>query len=163
MSLKVGRSNLYRQQESCDKISLIDDVVVAVINWDMTDEMNSDNVVQYVADAFEKFQKSPIAWNHRFGYYRSTDERKRQRELKLRVSNATRIWIIDYNSEASLPLDGLESDYYVIKKNKEGNVGLVKSKSVVPCSTLSLDSDKLPASVDDEPITFVFLEDLVFN
>lgn len=139
-----------------------DKVVVAVINWDMTDEMNSDNVAEYVAEAFREYENNPVTWNH-YPKYIHGDERVKQRHLKSRISRRTHIWIVDYNSEASLPLDGLITDYYRIKKDKTGNVRLTKSKANAPCLIECLDSAKLPCSVDDDPITFMLLEDLIWD
>lgn len=137
-------------------------IVVAIINWDMTDEMNSNNVTKFVADAFQEYERNPITWIRCSKYIREK-ERVKQRHLKSQISDATHIWIVDYNSDTSLPLDGLETDYYKITRNKIGKVGLVKSKNKVPCTIECLDPTKLSSSVDEEPITFMFLEDLIWN
>lgn len=159
---KVSKSILYKLQEPYNEIKLKDEVVVAVINWNMTDEMNSDNVAGYVAEAFREYKNNPVTWN-RHPKYIHGDERVKQRHLKSLISKTTHIWIIDYNSDASLPLDGLITDYYIIKKDKTENFSLVKSKANAPCSVECLDPTKLPSSVDDDPITFMLLENLIWN
>ncbi len=162
LASKISRSNLYKQQEPCKEIKLKDKVILAIINWDLTDEMNSNNVTKFVADAFQEYERNPITWIRCSKYIREKD-RIKQRHLKSQISDATHIWILDYNSDASLPLDGLETDYYKITRNKIGKVGLVKSKNEVPCTVECLDPSKLSSSVDEEPITFMFLEDLIWN
>lgn len=147
---------------SCLKEKKDDKIVVAIINWDMTDEMNSNNVTKFVADAFQEYERNPITWIRCSKYIREKD-RVKQRHLKSQISDATHIWILDYNSDASLPLDGLETDYYKITRNKIGKVGLVKSKNEVPCTIECLDPTKLSSSVDEEPITFMLLEDMIWS
>ena len=136
-------------------------VIVAVINWDMTDEMNEDNASQYIAEAFNEYQQNPITWNRNPQSFHHIEERQKQRKLKSLVAKVNHVWKVDYNSDASIPLDGLDSDYYEIKRNGDGNVVLIKSKEKIPFSALCLDPSKLPSSVEDDAITFVLLKDLM--
>ncbi len=138
-----------------------DKIAVAVINWDMTDEMNEDNASLYIADAFSEYQKNPVTWNRNPKFFYHSEERRRQRELKSRVAKVNHVWIVGYNTNASIPLDGLDSDYYEIKRIGDDDINLIKSKEKIPFSTLCLDSGKLPNSVEDDAITFILLEDLM--
>lgn len=139
-------------------------VVVAAINWDASDELNSENCARFVENAFAEYQENPVVWTCRPKHFSGIDERKQNRELKKRLPKMTHVWIVDYDGCSFLNLDGLSSELYEIMRNKKGEVvGLLKSRSEIPFSPSNLDSRKFPKPIDDEPITFAPLSDVEWD